>query len=50
VIRLGRGWAPESNADEFSLYAIRELKILLEKIFSTRKKDFSKNDNKRPEL
>lgn len=49
-MKIGRGWAPEKEPDEYSIIAIRELRMLLEKIFSTRKKDFSRNDNKRPEL
>jgi hypothetical protein len=49
-MKIGKVWAPETPTNELSQIAIRELRILIEKIFSYRKKDFPKNDNKRPEL
>jgi hypothetical protein len=33
MIRLGKGWAPEAPKDEISEFAIRELRMLLERIF-----------------
>lgn len=51
--RLGRGWAPEKVSEELSSFAIRELRILIQKIFTqrqNRKKDFSRHDYTRSEL
>lgn len=41
-MRLGRGWASEPKQDNCSLFANRELRMLIQKIFDTRKKDLPK--------
>jgi len=41
-MKLGRGWASEPKQDECSLFAIRELRMRLQKIFDTSKKDLPK--------
>jgi hypothetical protein len=48
-MKLGKGWAPEPEPDEYSLFAIRELRMLLKNIFEYRK-DSRQNDSKRSEL
>lgn len=36
-IKLGRGWAPEKKDDEYSQFAILELRILIDKIFNKKR-------------
>jgi len=36
-MKLGRGWAPEKLPDENEVFAIRELRTLIHKIFESRK-------------
>lgn len=31
--RIGKGWAPEMPPDKYSLFAIRELRMLIKRIF-----------------
>jgi hypothetical protein len=34
-MKLGQGWAPEKKEDEYSLFAILELRTLLKNIFDS---------------
>lgn len=36
MTKIGRGWAPEYIIDDKELFAVRELRILLDKIFTTK--------------
>lgn len=44
--RLGQGWAPETPCDNVGELAIRELRILLERLFTKRKKTKDNTDAK----
>jgi hypothetical protein len=41
--RIGKGWAPEVPCDNLGEFAIRELRILLERLFNKRKQKDKQN-------
>ncbi len=45
--RIGQGWAPEIPCDSLGEFAIRELRILLKRLFDKRKANKDNKDAKR---